>query len=188
MIHDFRSLRGSTIVEFLVALTVFAIFAGALAQTLITAQGARRTGAHWMHATQLAVERLERWRAGDRSTDPTPIDGFTRTWESQAVAGYEQLQRVDVTVTWDDQGQKQFTLPTLALQVRVKQFAKLISRLYRFLSTMVAVCTAPIGVRYAGSGWGISIATRTSTRRIRSRSAESRPPSPTGMETPSTSK
>lgn len=110
---DLRSPHGFTIVEFLIALTIFAIFAAALAQTLITAQGARRTAANWMHATQLAVERLERWRAGDRSTDPTPIDGFTRAWESQAVAGYEQLQRVDVTVTWEDHGQKQFTLSAL---------------------------------------------------------------------------
>ena len=100
-------------VEFLVALAIFAIFAAALAQTVITAQGARRTGANWMQATQLAVERLERWRAGDRSTDDTPINGFTRAWESQPVAGYEQLQRVDVTVTWEDQSQKQFTLSAL---------------------------------------------------------------------------
>ena len=43
--------------------------AAALAQTLVVAQQARASSARWLRATQLAEERLERLRAGDRSDD-----------------------------------------------------------------------------------------------------------------------
>ncbi len=111
--HCIRSSRGITIIELLVAALIFSTVAAALAQTLVIAQRARYGSALWMEATQLAVERLERLRAGDRSRDTVPIGVFTRTWQSAGVAGYPNLERIDVTVAWENRGAQQFTLSAL---------------------------------------------------------------------------
>ena len=103
---------GFTVIELLVAVTIFATLAAALAQTLIAAQQARASSALWLRATQLAEERLERLRAGDRSQDGAPIERFTRTWHAEP-AGLPGLERRDVEVTWDDHGVQRFTLSAL---------------------------------------------------------------------------
>src|SRR3990172_12828412 len=90
--------RGVTLVEVLVATAIFAFVATALAGTLLPAQGARRASANWLQATQLAAERLEHLRAGDRSTDPGPIGIFTRSWRSAVVSERLRLERFDITV------------------------------------------------------------------------------------------
>ena len=104
---------GNTLVEVLVAVLIFSTVAAALAQTLIAAEQSRRTSARWMRATQLAEERLERLRAGDRGHDAGPIGVFTRSWRSQEVPGYPRLERVDVTVIWTDRKPQEFTLSAL---------------------------------------------------------------------------
>ena len=105
--------RGFTLVEVLVALLLFAVVAAALAQTLVGAQQARASSARWQRATGLAEERLERLRAGDRSEDGGPIGAFTRAWRAGAVSGVPDLERVDVTVDWDDRGPQRLTLTAL---------------------------------------------------------------------------
>jgi prepilin-type N-terminal cleavage/methylation domain-containing protein len=104
--------RGFTLVELLVASTIFAVLAGGLAQTLVRAQQVRASSARWLRATQLAEERLERLRAGDRSDDGSPLGEFTRTWSS-APSELPGLDRLDVVVTWNDRGPQAFALAAL---------------------------------------------------------------------------
>ena len=106
--------RGFTLIELLVALAIFASLTAALAQTLIHSQQVRASSALWLRATQLAEERLERLRAGDRSEDAAPIDRFTRTWHAEPAAGAPGLERRDVEVTWEDRGLQRFVLSALA--------------------------------------------------------------------------
>ncbi len=103
---------GSTIAEVLVATLIFTTVAAGLARTLVAAQRARQTSKYWMQATQLAAEGLERWRAGDRRGDPSPVGRFTRSWQTRAAVA-PALRQVDVTVTWEDGGPQHFTLSGL---------------------------------------------------------------------------
>ena len=105
---------GFTLIELLVAVAIFATLAAALAQTLIFAQQARVGSARWSRATQLAEERLERLRAGDRIEDAGTIGEFTRRWRAGAADGEPGLERFDVDVEWEDHGPQRFTLSALA--------------------------------------------------------------------------
>ena len=105
--------RGVTLIELLVATCIGCVVGLALSQQVIMAHGARRSGAKWMRATQLAAERLERVRAGDRSKDDDPHHGFAVSWQSHAVPGYPDLAQVAVTVVWEDHGEERFTLEAL---------------------------------------------------------------------------
>jgi Tfp pilus assembly protein PilV len=106
--------RGFTVIELLVAGLIFALLASALAHTLIRAQCGGTTSGRWLRATQLAEERLERLRAGDRSDDAAPIGAFTRSWRAAPAAGVPGLERLDVTVEWQDGGTQRFVLSALA--------------------------------------------------------------------------
>lgn len=108
-----HSSRGFTVIELLVAVAIFAVLAGALAQSLIHAQQVRASSRRWLQATQLAEERLERLRSGDRTTDAAPIGEFTRAWHVGAT-DQPGLDRVDVTVAWSDGGPQRFVLSALA--------------------------------------------------------------------------
>jgi prepilin-type N-terminal cleavage/methylation domain-containing protein len=105
--------RGFSLVELLVAVVIFAAVAAGLAETLVRAQQTRASSARWLRATQLAEERLERLRGGDRSEDAAPLGEFTRSWHSEpgAVGGVE---RVDVQVIWEDRGTQRFVLSAFA--------------------------------------------------------------------------
>jgi prepilin-type N-terminal cleavage/methylation domain-containing protein len=103
---------GFTVIEVLVAVAIFTVLATALAQTLVHSQHARASSARWLRATQLAEERLERLRAGDRSEDAAPIGAFTRAWRV-VPADQAGLERVDVEVTWEDHGPQRFVLSAL---------------------------------------------------------------------------
>jgi Tfp pilus assembly protein PilV len=106
--------RGFTVVELLVAGLIFALLAASLAHTLIHAQRSSAANARWLRATQLAEERLERLRAGERSDDAAPIGEFTRSWRSAPAAEAPELERLDVTVAWEDGGMQRFVLSALA--------------------------------------------------------------------------
>jgi prepilin-type N-terminal cleavage/methylation domain-containing protein len=93
---------GFSVIELLVAVAIFTVLAAALAHTLIHAQQVRASSARWWRAGQLAEERLERLRAGDRAVDTGPIGEFTRTWQIQSSGDQPGLDRVDVAVTWTD--------------------------------------------------------------------------------------
>jgi prepilin-type N-terminal cleavage/methylation domain-containing protein len=110
--------RGFTAIELLVAVAIFATLSAGLAQTLVHAQQARTSSASWMRATQLAEERLERLRAGDRSDDAAPLGAFMRTWHAEPVAGAPALERIDIAVTWEDRGPQRFVLSALARTAR----------------------------------------------------------------------
>lgn len=110
--------RGFTVVELLVAVAIFTALAAGLAQTLVHAQQARASSGRWMRATQLAEDRLERLRAGDRSEDAAPLGEFTRTWRSEPTDAALGLERFDVEVTWEDHGTQRFVLSALARQAR----------------------------------------------------------------------
>jgi prepilin-type N-terminal cleavage/methylation domain-containing protein len=113
-----RTERGFTLIELLVAICVGGIVALALTQQVLVAHRARRTGAKWMRATQLAAERLERLRAGDRGADNVVSAGFTVSWQGSTALSYPDLERVAVTVLWDDQGEKHLTVEALIPAVR----------------------------------------------------------------------
>lgn len=110
--------RGFTMIELLVAVAIFTLLAAALAQTLVRAQHVRASSARWLRATQLAEERLERLRAGDRTDDAGPIGEFTRVWQAQPAVDPPGLDRVDVVVTWEDGGPQRFVLSALARSAR----------------------------------------------------------------------
>ena len=109
---------GFTLVEVLAALVVFALAAAAATQTLVTAHRARSTAADLMHATQLAVERMERVRAGDRAADGGAAGRFERSWSSASASSAADLERVDVTVAWVDHGRRALTLSCLMRRPR----------------------------------------------------------------------
>ena len=113
-----RTEGGLTLIELLLAICVGGIVALALTQQVLVAHRARRTGTRWMRATQLAAERLERLRAGDREADDILSAGFTVSWQASAASGYPDLERVAVTVVWEDQGEKRFTIAALIPAVR----------------------------------------------------------------------
>ena len=105
--------RGVTLIELLVAVLIFALAATAVAQTLVTAQQARASSERWLRATQLAEERLERLRSGDRGDDGGPIGRFTRSWRTLSAPVAGRLERLDVTVAWEDRGAQRFVLSAL---------------------------------------------------------------------------
>jgi prepilin-type N-terminal cleavage/methylation domain-containing protein len=113
-----RSEGGLTLIELLVAICVGGIVALALTQQVIMAHSARRTGARWMRATQLAAERLERLRAGDRGEDDDIPAGFTVSSQASTEPDYPDLEQVAVTVVWQDRDEKHFTLEALIPTVR----------------------------------------------------------------------
>ncbi|MEO8601832.1 MAG: prepilin-type N-terminal cleavage/methylation domain-containing protein [bacterium] len=104
--------KGFTLIEVLVAMLLFAIGAAALAQTLAVAQHVRAGSGRWLRAVELAEQRLELLRAGDRGDDAVPLGPFTRSWRSVpfGVAGVEQLE---VSVTWEDHGPQRLLLTAL---------------------------------------------------------------------------
>lgn len=112
------SMDGFTLIELLVAMLIFAAVAAGLAHTLIQAQQVRASSARWLRATQLAEERLERLRAGDRSDDPAPLGEFTRSWHGEVAPGAPGLERLDVQVVWEDRGAQDFALAALARTAR----------------------------------------------------------------------
>jgi prepilin-type N-terminal cleavage/methylation domain-containing protein len=113
-----RTEGGFTLIELLVAICVGSIVALALTQEVLVAHRARRTGAKWMRATQLAAERLERLRAGDRGADDVVSAGFTVSWHASTALGYPDLERVAVTVLWADQGEQRLSVEALIPTVR----------------------------------------------------------------------
>lgn len=108
-----RRKRGFALMETMVAMLIFSIVATGLAQTIVSAQEARRTSAYWMRATQLAEEAMERVRAGEQNAGPEEIDRFTRSWRAQAFPGVPGLTQVEVTVSWTDRRPRQFVLSSL---------------------------------------------------------------------------
>jgi Tfp pilus assembly protein PilV len=113
-----RGQKGGGLIEVLVALLVFSIIATGLAQTLVVTLRARRTSGDWMRATQLAVEGAEQARSGHAGPEEETIGMFQRHVRIQADVAPLPLERVDVSVEWQDDGPKTFTLSLLQRSVR----------------------------------------------------------------------
>lgn len=105
--------RGSTLVEILVAAAIFALAAGGAARALVAAERARRTSERALRAAQLAGEGLERLRCGEAVGGVESIGAFTRSSESRTVDPALGLDRLDVTVSWPDGGERSLTLSAL---------------------------------------------------------------------------
>lgn len=108
-----RTRRGLTLVETVVALGIFSVVALGLAQMLSAARKAHVLSQHLATAVELAGETMERVRAGDLAEDPSPLGAFCRSWSAEPALGYARLNRVSVSVTWNDPEPQRYTLSAL---------------------------------------------------------------------------
>ena len=106
--------RGFTLVEVMMAMLVLATMALALTQTLTSTQRARATSEKWMHATQLAVEGIEQFRAGHPLGAIANGGDFERAGTVAPWDGHPGLYRLQVTVSWNDGEPRRMQLTTLA--------------------------------------------------------------------------
>jgi len=103
---------GFTLVELLVALLVLSVAALGLSSTLASSGRALTLSRNLMQATQLAAEGMEQLRAGQV---PDPLGGeFKRSTATVRWDGYPGLQRLEVTVSWEDGEAHTVRLVTLA--------------------------------------------------------------------------
>jgi prepilin-type N-terminal cleavage/methylation domain-containing protein len=109
---------GFTLIEVVVAMLLFAVGAAALAQTLVIAQRTRASSARWGQALALAEQRLERWHAGERDDETTQVGEFTLRTTAEAFDGSELLERVAITVEWQDRGPQRLALAGLLRRSR----------------------------------------------------------------------
>lgn len=105
---------GFTLIEVLIALLLLSTMALALTQTLIGTQHAQTVSAQWSHATQLAVEGIEQFRAGHTLTAVPADKGFERSGDVTPWDGHPGLYRLEVTVSWNDGEPRRLQLITLA--------------------------------------------------------------------------
>jgi prepilin-type N-terminal cleavage/methylation domain-containing protein len=102
---------GLTLVEVLIALVLLSVISLALGSTLVAAQRAQRVSEHWMQALQLAAGGVEELRAG-RGLGRCPSQ-FRCSGQLTPVGAAMGLQRVEVTVEWDDDTAHSYQLSTL---------------------------------------------------------------------------
>lgn len=100
----------------MVAILLLSAVALAVTQTLVFALQARARSERWMQATQLATEGIEQLRAGHALQPLAASTGFQRSGTVSPWSTYLGVQRLDVTVSWNDGEPHQFELTTLARQ------------------------------------------------------------------------
>ena len=130
-----RHARGFTLVELLVALTLFAAVGGALLQLFQEGLRTARLAAGHTHAVFLARSKLTELQAYDQLQPGTLSGSFPGGYHWQAVLtgeaeadnpGEQQLQglELDLTVRWGDNGNsdkgRSFTLRSLLLSRQVE--------------------------------------------------------------------
>jgi prepilin-type N-terminal cleavage/methylation domain-containing protein len=94
--------HGTTLIESLVALLLFALVASATAQALARSQRSRISSGNWMEAAELAGELMEQLRAGENVPESQDLGIFTRSWARGQFAASPGLDRIDVDVRWHD--------------------------------------------------------------------------------------
>ena len=104
---------GFSLVEAMVATLLLSWVALALTETLVSALQARARSERWMHATELATEGIEQMRAGHPLSALAGGTGFERSSTVTTWGGHADLQRIEVTVAWNDGEQHTFHLTTL---------------------------------------------------------------------------
>lgn len=110
-----RTVRGDgvTLIELLVALFLLSVVALGLTTTLTSTRRVLSASEKWMQAAQLAAEGMEQLRAGHIPAAGLTAGGFDRTVRVTPWSGHSALQRLEVTVTWDDGERYTFQLVTL---------------------------------------------------------------------------
>ena len=107
---------GFSLVEVMVATLLLSAIALAVTQTLVNALQVRARSERWMQAMQLATEGIEQLRAGHSLRSLPAGSGFERTSTTVAWGGRPGVQRLDVTIAWNDGERRTFQLTTLARQ------------------------------------------------------------------------
>ena len=100
----------------MVATLLLSTIALAVTQTLVNALQVRARSERWMQATQLATEGIEQLRAGHSLRSLPASSGFVRSATTAAWSGHPGVQRLDVTVSWNDGEPHTFQLTTLVRQ------------------------------------------------------------------------
>ena len=120
-----RHLRcgGFTVVEVLIAMTIFSIAILGLAAGTASVMRANQTSYHNSIAANLAQDKLEELKSRTAANitpgnDTQPIDNvtFTRDWTVTTDAPVPGVTRIDVTMTWND-----YTNHSLTVSSAVKQ-------------------------------------------------------------------
>lgn len=114
--RTWRTPAGFSLVEVMVATLLLSTIALALTQTLVNALQVRARSERWMQAMQLATEGMEQLRAGHALRSLPAGFGFTRSGTTAVWSGHPGVQRLDVTVSWNDSEPHTFKLTTLARQ------------------------------------------------------------------------
>jgi type II secretory pathway pseudopilin PulG len=107
---------GFSLVEVIVATALLSAVALTVTQTLVSALHTGARNEQWMHATELAAEGIELLRAGHTLRPLAPGVGFQRSGVVTPWDGHTGLQRLEVTIAWDDGEHHTFQLTTLVLQ------------------------------------------------------------------------
>ena len=103
---------GFTLIEVLFAFALLATVSAALTTSLLQALHARATSRDLLVATQLASDAIEQMRLG-----LIPGQGVDRRFERQvhvtAIADMPSINRIEVSVSWNDGQSRQIHLTTL---------------------------------------------------------------------------
>jgi hypothetical protein len=113
--------RGTTLIETLVALTLFVTVILGFAKSIIAAGATGDSSRRRAQATMLAVDKIEQLRpvratsdeliAGSHADGQNPIKGngkkggkFTRTWDVTDESPIPGMKRIEMRVSWRDPG------------------------------------------------------------------------------------
>jgi prepilin-type N-terminal cleavage/methylation domain-containing protein len=112
-VRIWRTPAGFSLVEVMVATLLLSAIALAVTQALVHALQVRARSERWMQATLLATEGIEQLRAGHALRSLPAGFGFERSGTIAAWSGHAGVQRLDVTVSWNDGTPHTFHLTTL---------------------------------------------------------------------------
>ena len=107
---------GFSLVEMMVATLLLSAIALAVTETLVSAARARARNERWMQATQLATEGIEQLLAGHPLRPLPERSTFERRSTVSPWNGHSGVQRLEVSVSWDDGEAHLMRLATLARQ------------------------------------------------------------------------
>lgn len=107
---------GSSLLEVLVAMAIFAIVSVALTSSITSSIRISHASERLTQATVFAhdiLETLSARPAARVSGTDTPQSGFTRTWTAAPDVPQPGVTQIDVTVSWTDYHPRVITLSTV---------------------------------------------------------------------------
>jgi len=107
---------GFSLLEILIALTVFSIASVALTLGVTTSIRANNTSEHLTQATILAQDKLEALLASGptfAAGSDAPRSGFTRTWTILTNTPQIGVSQINVSVSWTDYSSHTITVTTV---------------------------------------------------------------------------